>query len=71
MRDGRSAVSRRAGPRLWLSAAWLTLVAFCAVFAPLISPHDPLAQDLFAARLPPFACTVHKGAGNLPVAPDA
>ena len=54
MRDGRSAVSRRAGPRLWLSATWLTLVAVCAVFAPLISPHDPLAQDLFASRLPPF-----------------
>lgn len=54
MRDGRASVARRAGLRLWLSALWLTLVAFLAVFAPLVSPHDPLAQDLFAGRLPPF-----------------
>jgi peptide/nickel transport system permease protein len=52
--DGRSLASRRAGPRLWLSAGWLTLVALAALFAPLIAPHDPLAQDLFAGRLPPF-----------------
>lgn len=31
---------------------FLTLV-FCAVFAPLISPHDPLTQNLRASRLPP------------------
>ncbi|TDK43794.1 ABC transporter permease [Antarcticimicrobium luteum] len=54
MADARGLVKRRAGARLWLSAGWLTLLALAAVFAPLIAPHDPLAQDLFGARLPPF-----------------
>jgi dipeptide transport system permease protein len=35
------------GARLWLSGTWLGLMALLALFAPLISPHDPLAQDLF------------------------
>lgn len=54
MLDGRGAVKRRAGARLWMSGLWLGLMAMLALFAPLISPHDPLAQDLFAGRLPPF-----------------
>jgi dipeptide transport system permease protein len=54
MLDGRGAVKRRAGARLWMSGLWLGLMALLALFAPLISPHDPLAQDLFAGRLPPF-----------------
>jgi dipeptide transport system permease protein len=54
MRDGRGQVRRRIGTRLWLSAGWLALVACAALLAPLISPHDPLAQDLFLGRLPPF-----------------
>lgn len=54
MLDGRGAVKRRAGARLWLSGLWLGLMALLALLAPLISPHDPLAQDLFAGRLPPF-----------------
>ncbi|WP_422370605.1 ABC transporter permease [Hoeflea sp.] len=54
MLDGRSTIKRRAGARLWLSGFWLGLMALVALFAPLISPHDPLAQDLFAGRLPPF-----------------
>ncbi|MDF1717970.1 MAG: ABC transporter permease [Antarcticimicrobium sp.] len=54
MADGRSQVKRRAGARLWLSATWLGLLVLGAVFAPLIAPQDPLAQDLFGARLPPF-----------------
>ena len=34
---------------------WLALfLILVTLFAPLISPHDPLAQDLFASRLPPF-----------------
>ena len=54
MADGRSQVRRRAGVRLWLSAAWLGLLVLVAVFAPWVAPKDPLAQDLFSGRLPPF-----------------
>ncbi|QYZ71966.1 ABC transporter permease [Neotabrizicola shimadae] len=54
MTDGRGAVKRRAGARLWLSAGWLTLLVLVAVFAPLIAPQDPLMQDLMLGRLPPF-----------------
>ena len=54
MLDGRGAVKRRAGLRLWLSAGWLALAGMAALLAPWIAPHDPLAQDLFAGRLPPF-----------------
>jgi peptide/nickel transport system permease protein len=52
--DGRSLIRRRAGLRLWLSAGWLGLLALAALLAPWIAPHDPLAQDLFLGRLPPF-----------------
>lgn len=54
MLDGRGGVKRRLGGRLWLSGLWLAVMALLALFAPLISPHDPLAQDLFSGRLPPF-----------------
>ena len=54
MLDGRGSVKRRLGARLWLSGTWLGLMAMAALLAPWISPHDPLAQDLFAGRLPPF-----------------
>ncbi|WP_193175118.1 ABC transporter permease [Oricola nitratireducens] len=54
MLDGRSAIKRRAGLRLWLSGGWLLLIVLAAILAPWISPQDPLAQDLFAARTPPF-----------------
>jgi dipeptide transport system permease protein len=54
MLDGRGSIKRRLGARLWLSGTWLGIMALMALFAPLISPHDPLAQDLFAGRLPPF-----------------
>ncbi len=40
--------------RLVLSGTWLLVVLICAVFAPFIAPHDPLAQDLLLERLPPF-----------------
>ncbi len=52
--DGRSMIHRRAGLRLWLSALWLGLLTLVAVLAPWIAPHDPLAQDLFMGRMPPF-----------------
>ncbi len=54
MADGRGQVRRRAGLRLWLSAVWLSALALAALLAPWIAPHDPLAQDLFLGRLPPF-----------------
>lgn len=54
MAEGRFQVRRRAGLRLWLSAAWLILLVIVALFAPYIAPKDPLEQDLFAGRLPPF-----------------
>ena len=52
--DGRGAVRRRAGARLWLSAGWLGVLVLVAVFAPMVAPQDPLAQDLMLGRLPPF-----------------
>ena len=54
MADGRAHIRRRAGLRLWLSAGWLLVLVLVAVFAPMLAPKDPLEQDLFAARLPPF-----------------
>ena len=54
MLDGRGSVRRRAGARLWLSAGWLGLLVLAALLAPWIAPKDPLAQDLFLGRLPPF-----------------
>jgi peptide/nickel transport system permease protein len=46
--------TRRAAPRLWLAGGWLLVVLVAAVFAPVLAPHDPLAQDLFLNQLPPF-----------------
>lgn len=54
MRDARGQIRRLPGLRLWLSGGWLLILVLAAIFAPMISPHDPLEQDLFAARLPPF-----------------
>lgn len=54
MRDARGDIRQLPGLRLWLSGGWLLLLVLAAVFAPMLSPHDPLEQDLFAARLPPF-----------------
>jgi peptide/nickel transport system permease protein len=39
--------------RLIFSGSWLLVLALAALFAPLIAPHNPLAQDLFLTRLPP------------------
>lgn len=54
MLDARSMVRRRAGLRLWLSGGWLAALVLAALLAPWIAPHNPLEQDLFTARLPPF-----------------
>lgn len=54
MADARSSVQRSVGLRLWLSGGWLTLLVIGAVCAPLLAPHDPLAQDLFLGRMSPF-----------------
>ncbi|CTQ63322.1 MAG: ABC transporter permease [Roseibium album] len=54
MRDARGDIRQLPGLRLWLSGGWLLLLVLAAIFAPMLSPHDPLEQDLFAARLPPF-----------------
>lgn len=45
---------RGVSARLWLAGGWLILVVLAALLAPWIAPHDPLAQDLFLERLPPF-----------------
>ena len=45
---------RRLSPRLWLAGGWLLLALLAAIFAPLVAPQDPLAQDLMLERLPPF-----------------
>jgi peptide/nickel transport system permease protein len=47
------AITVRTGPRLLLSSLWLAFIALAAIFAPLITPHDPLAQDLMLGKLPP------------------
>jgi ABC-type dipeptide/oligopeptide/nickel transport system permease subunit len=49
-------VLRRRRPISWrlvLAGSWLLIVALAALCAPLVAPHDPLAQDLLLARLPP------------------
>src|SRR4029079_4456358 len=47
-------------PRLWLSGLWLAVIALAAIFAPFITPHDPLAQDLMLGKLPPVWITGHE-----------
>ena len=54
MLDGRGAVKRHLGTRLWLPALWLGLLLVLALGAPWLAPKDPLAQDLMMGRLPPF-----------------
>jgi peptide/nickel transport system permease protein len=38
----------------WAGAIIVGLAAFCAIFAPLLVPHDPFAQDLGKRLLVPF-----------------
>jgi peptide/nickel transport system permease protein len=44
----------RARARLWFGAGVTGLLIVVAAAAPLLSPHDPLAQDLLNSQLPPF-----------------
>ena len=54
MVDASRNINRKIGLRMWLSGGWLLFLFLATLFAPIISPHDPLAQDLFASRLPPI-----------------
>lgn len=47
------AIVRKTNARLWLAGGWLLIALLAAIFAPLVAPHDPLAQDLMLERLPP------------------
>ena len=53
MAEARFAV-RGSNARLWLAGGWLLVALLLAIFAPLVAPQDPLAQDLMLERLPPF-----------------
>jgi len=54
MAEAVVATRRRARSwRLIVSGAWLAVVVICALFSPLVAPHDPLAQDLLLQKLPP------------------
>ena len=50
----RAIAARGLNTRLWLAGGWLFAALLLAIFAPLVAPHDPLAQDLLLERLPPF-----------------
>ena len=56
-----SVVSVTTGPRrgwksvsTWIGAVIVGIAMLCAVFAPLLVPHDPFTQDLSKRLLPPF-----------------
>jgi peptide/nickel transport system permease protein len=56
-----STVSITTGPRrgwksasTWIGAVIVGIAVICAIFAPLLSPHDPFAQDLGKRLLVPF-----------------
>jgi len=54
MLDARALIRRRWGLRVWLPGLWLAALVVGSVFAPWLAPHNPLEQDLFTSRLPPF-----------------
>ena len=54
MAEARAEITRPIGLRLWLSAGWLIALGLTTLLAPVLAPQDPLAQDLFTSRLPPF-----------------
>lgn len=56
-----STVSITTGPRrgwksasTWIGAVIVGIAVVCAIFAPLLAPHDPFAQDLGKRLLVPF-----------------
>ncbi|MFK5977480.1 MAG: ABC transporter permease [Rhizobiaceae bacterium] len=40
--------------RIILAGSWLALIVLVAIFAGIVSPHDPLEQDLLYGKLPPM-----------------
>jgi peptide/nickel transport system permease protein len=54
MAEARALPRRRFDSRLVLAGGWLAIALLAAIFAPIIAPQDPLAQDLMYERLPPF-----------------
>ena len=54
MAEARFAVARAPMRGCGSPAAGCLLALLAAIFAPLVAPHDPLAQDLMLERLPPF-----------------
>ncbi len=40
-------------PRALIGGLFIVVLIFCAIFAPLIAPHDPLEQDLLLEKIPP------------------
>ncbi len=40
-------------PRAVISGLFILFLIACALFAPLIAPHDPLEQDLLLEKIPP------------------
>ena len=44
---------RPLGLRITLAGSWLLLIVIAALLAGIISPHDPLEQDLLYGKLPP------------------
>jgi ABC-type dipeptide/oligopeptide/nickel transport system permease subunit len=49
-----SAGAARRDLRLWFGLAVIGALVVAALGAPWLAPHDPLAQDLLSAQLPPF-----------------
>lgn len=52
MRGAARFVSR-GGTFAWAGLALLSAIVLAAIFAPLIAPHDPLAQDIVNRLMPP------------------
>jgi len=47
---------------LWMGGGLCALFTIAAIIAPVISPHDPLEQDLIMSLLPPFWMPDHESA---------